>query len=75
MRRFEGDAVSWRQPWDVVCPRCKAGKGRVCRAPYSNKSLEDKAHGPRWDLSLGLRNPLGPPRSPRTPTPPLGAGK
>ncbi len=54
-----GEAVSWRQPWDVVCPRCKAGKGRVCRAPYSNNSLEDKAHGPRWDLSLGLRNPLG----------------
>lgn len=57
--------MAWRQPWDVVCPRCKAKKGRVCRAPYTNNSLHDKAHGVRWDVSLGLRNPAKPTGVPR----------
>ena len=49
--------MAWMQPWDVVCPRCKADKGKVCRAPYSNRSLAAKCHSERWNVSLGLRRP------------------
>lgn len=47
--------MAYRQPWDAVCPCCKARKGLVCRSRVTGKSLRDLAHEARWNVSLGLR--------------------
>lgn len=55
--------MSFRQPWDVACPLCKAKRGNLCRNRITKKKLnngdQDICHEARWSASLGLRNPLG----------------
>lgn len=60
--RSDGDGgwvMAYRQPWDAVCPCCKARKGLVCRSRITGKSMADKAHESRWNVSLGLRTTPG----------------
>ncbi len=49
------------QPYDAVCPCCKAKKGNVCRSRITGRSLRKVCHEARWNVSLGLRRAPGTP--------------